>query len=141
MSRPDTRFSNAPRVTALAALVVLTVLAGVPASRAEARKACDGSVRAYRSGPNIIGTNIRVVRVSCRPAKRLLRVYFREVLRTAQVVGGCAQTRNTAGCVVRGWRCYSRYDRPSNSLKGRCARRGAQGKRLIYFDERDVGPG
>jgi hypothetical protein len=112
-----------------------------PATPAAGSQHCSGSVRAYPSGPNIIATNIRVVRVGCRPAKRLLRTYFRQVLGTAQVEGGCAHQRQNVGCRVNGWRCYSRYDRPTNSLKGRCARRSAAGKRLIYFDERDIGPG
>ena len=128
------------RYTLGTALLAVCVVAWSAAPAAGARY-CSGTVRAYESGPNIIASNIRVVRVGCRPAKRLLRAYFREVLRTAQVEGGCAHQRQNVGCPISGWRCYSRYDRPSNSLKGRCARRTARGKRIIYFDERDIGPG
>lgn len=115
--------------------------AGPIVRRASTATECAGTVRARRSGPNIVASEIRVVRVGCRSAKRLLRRYFRKVLRTAQTPGGCAQRRTTVGCRVRAWRCTVRYRRAANRLAGRCARQGERGKRVIRFDERDTGPG
>ena len=128
------------RTLVVVSLTVLVVLMGsAPASGA---RFCSGTVRAHPGGgPNIIATNIETVRVSCRPAKRLLRTYFREVLRSAQTPGGCAHQRQNVGCRVKGWRCTTRYVRSTNSLRGRCARRGVNGQRVIRFDERDIGPG
>lgn len=130
-------------VLAHSLLLVLTIatLAGLSyAGPAMADRACSGTVTAYNSGPNIIASSIVVVRVGCRPAKQLLKTYFQRVLATAQTNGGCAHQRGTGGCVINGWRCTVTYRSSDRQLLGRCARGPVGEKRVIRFDERDIGP-
>ena len=82
----------------------------------------------------IDATNVRTEGgLKCWRARPVLRRYFRSVVNTGQVNGGCAQKRWTSGCVVDGFRCFIdpvRYDR------GRCVRND----RVVRFNETDRGP-
>jgi transposase len=120
------------------ALAVFASAIGAAPARADLK--CD-SERVSAFGGKITAKQIRTTRVGCRPAKRFLRRYFRLVLATSQTEGGCAQRRLTQGCRVRSWRCTVSFNLVESQLRGRCASRGINGKRLIRFDEFDRGPG
>lgn len=127
---------------ALTLTCLTAALLAALAPSASAARACPGSVEAFASGPNIVATDIVVVRVGCKPAKRLLRTYFRQVLESAQTPGGCAQRRSSSGCRIGSWTCRTRYVEATNSLAGRCAAKSPAGaKRTVRFAERDIGPG
>jgi hypothetical protein len=95
-------------------------------------------VRAYRSGPNAIATNIRTVGVSCATAKHVLVLYFRKLIN-----GDCDVRAKF--CPVRGWRCWYRgFPREhctSRTVVGQhCGRVGRAVRGVIRFRESDVIP-
>jgi hypothetical protein len=71
---------------------------------------------------------------SCKPARALVRRYFRKVVATGQTEGGCAQLRLTSsGCEVGNFVCRTTRTR---TLRGRCS----DGLHVVRFLEVDRGP-
>ena len=73
--------------------------------------------------------------LGCSLARKTLKRYFRKVVASAQVEGGCAQTRFTDGCRVRSFRCHSSYG--NGRIRGKCL--GPLGS--VRFRELNFGPG
>lgn len=119
------------------AVLVSAAMVFAFSSPASATSYCK-DVSAYRSGPNITATNIRVSGMGCTRARKLLRKYFRLVLDTAQTPDGCAQLRAEDGCYVDGFKCTVRGTR---QLRGRCGRGKGSKQKIIRFTEYDTGPG
>jgi hypothetical protein len=64
----------------------------------------------------------------------VMRAYFRKVVQTGQVAGGCAQQRLTTGCAVGEFVCKTKG---TPTLPGRCS----NGSSSVRFREVDRGPG
>lgn len=68
----------------------------------------------------------------CAPARKVLRRYFRKVIDSAQVEGGCAHQRFADGCAVGRFLCFA----SASGVRGRCT----DGVGTVRFRERDFGP-
>jgi hypothetical protein len=99
-------------------------------------------LQTVRTCPNVVTKKItgRDVEVSagfgCSGARKVMRKYFHLVVDTGQTVGGCAQKRNTKGCKVMRYRCFTKYVSSTSELKGHC--KGPKG--IVRFIEIDRGP-
>lgn len=114
----------------VASAAAITTSAGLPtASDAAASQRCANVLTRY-----IQATHVRTSgHYRCRPARTLLRRYFRKVVRTGQVDGGCAQVRLRGGCAVGNFLCTASRD----GRRGSCR----DGVRTVRFRERDFGSG
>jgi hypothetical protein len=72
--------------------------------------------------------------LGCSKARQTLRRYFRKVVRTGQVQGGCAHQRFSTGCRVGSFRCFADGDAGRG---GECL--GPLGS--VLFREFDRAPG
>ncbi len=88
------------------------------------------------STSHIKAKNVRTFEgLRCSRARKTLKRYFRKVVASGQVQGGCAQNRFSTGCRVRSFRCYSSYG--GGRITGECT--GPRG--TVRFREFDFGPG
>ena len=119
----------------LLAALGLAVALGPGASPAVAANCVDVDV--YHGFPGVTGEEITTSPgLGCRGARTTMMKYFDKVLDSAQTPGGCAWVRDTKGCRVGGFRCYTRYRYSESTLRGVC--KGKRGR--VRFRERDRGP-
>jgi len=126
-----------PRVPPTLRCLLLALVVGAPASVGTVTSAADASIR---SCDDVYTDRIDATHVTtkgglpCGRARRVTRAYFRKVVGTGQVVGGCAQKRLTTGCSVGQFVCRSTG---TYTLRGRCS----NGTSSVRFRETDRGPG
>lgn len=72
--------------------------------------------------------------LECQIAQKVLRFYFKKVVKTGQEPNGCAQKRLTKGCRIGAFRCFTRFI--SNETVGHCD----SGKLSVRFKEVARGP-
>lgn len=117
-----------PRRLLLGGLAALLVAAFLPGTSAAA--SC-----ANVNTSHIKAKNVRTSSdLGCSLARKTLKRYFRKVVASGQVQGGCAQRRAHEGCRVRSFRCWSNY--VDGRILGICT--GPLG--TVRFREFDFGP-
>lgn len=116
----------------VASAAAITACAGVPAaSDAATSQRCANVLTRYIHATSVHTSG----HYRCKSARTLLRRYFRKVVRTGQVEGGCAQARWQHGCAVGNFLCTITYRH--RITRGRCG----DGVRAVRFRERDFGSG